>query len=217
MDRPDKSFNMLGEPIDCLNIHDLGHITPEGLFIDMHISPMSNPNRLNRSRVYLSGAMENDRTRGKTWRQEITEFLKTLGIIVLDPTDKAVIGGEVPSEDIDKAKGFRERGEYDQLAKMAKEIRATDLRMCDICDFAIVYLDNDINTCGTWEELFWLNRMKKPCLIYIKQGLQKLPLWLFGAIPFEHLFESWYAMKNHLYGVNQRGNDQSDRWRLFSL
>jgi len=56
-----------------------------------------------------------------------------------------------------------------------KQIRPVDLRMVDICDFLVVNLDLQVHACGTYEELFWANRMKKPVLIRIEQGIEHTP------------------------------------------
>ena len=44
--------------------------------------------------------------------------------------------------------------------------------MVDICDFLVVNLDLDVHATGTYEELYWANRMKKPILVRIEQGME---------------------------------------------
>ena len=45
-------------------------------------------NRLKRQRVYLAGAMDRVPDRGATWRENITPFLKDLGLVVFNPIKK---------------------------------------------------------------------------------------------------------------------------------
>ena len=42
-------------------------------------------NRIKNQRCYLAGAMDRVVDRGKGWRQEITPFLESLGIVVFNP------------------------------------------------------------------------------------------------------------------------------------
>ena len=45
-------------------------------------------NRLNNQRVYLAGAMDRVADRGMGWRDSITPFLESLGIVVFNPISK---------------------------------------------------------------------------------------------------------------------------------
>ena len=55
-------------------------------------------NRVKNQRCYLAGAMDRVIDRGKGWRQEITPFLESLGIVVFNPITKPT---EVGLEDQD--------------------------------------------------------------------------------------------------------------------
>jgi nucleoside 2-deoxyribosyltransferase len=99
-----------------------------------------------------------------------------------------------------------------------KTIRSVDLRLVDISDFLIVNLDLDIHPCGTYEEIFWANRQKKPIIIHMVQGKQSTPDWLFGTIPHEMIFSSWEDIKNYLVDINSLKNIISyNRWYFFSV
>ena len=44
--------------------------------------------RLNNHRVYLAGPIDNALDDGVGWRQNITPYLKKMGLMILDPTNK---------------------------------------------------------------------------------------------------------------------------------
>jgi hypothetical protein len=88
--------------------------------------------------------------------------------------------------------------------------------MCDKADFAICYIDTDIHACGTYEELSWLNRSKKPVIIFCKQGKTGIPDWLFGTLPHQMFFDNIDQVITYLNGIDQ-GLDTRDfnRWMFF--
>jgi nucleoside 2-deoxyribosyltransferase len=175
-------------------------------------------NRLNNQRVYLAGAMDRVADRGIGWRDSITPFLQSLGIVVFNPISKPT---DIGLEDHDthqiKTK-LKQMSRYDELSAMMKTIRAVDLRLVDISDFMIVNLNLEHYACGTWEELYLCNRSKKPILIHIEQGKQYVPDWLFGTLPHEWFFSTWDELKKYLLLVNSENNiDLKNRWRFFDL
>ena len=88
--------------------------------------------------------------------------------------------------------------------------------MVDISDFLIVNLDLDVHPCGTYEEIFWANRQKKPIIVHMVQGKQKCPDWLFGTIPHEMIFSSWEEIKNYLVEINHSEEIKTfNRWYFF--
>lgn len=175
--------------------------------------------RLNNQRVYLAGAMDRVSDRGNGWRDSITPFLESLGIIVFNPIKKPImIGQEDEATHRYKTKLKLEQN-YDELSELMKVIRSVDLRLVDISDFMIVNLDLDVHPCGTYEELYLCNRSKKPILIHIEQGKQNTPDWLFGTLPHEWFFSNWDELKQYLLLVNQENSniDLKNRWRFFDL
>lgn len=174
-------------------------------------------NRLLNQRVYLAGAMDRVVDRGAGWRENITPFLKDLGIVVFNPICKPT---DIGLEDHDthqiKIK-LKQMHRYDELSSMMKTIRAVDLRLVDISDFLIVNLDLDTHPCGTYEEIFWANRQKKPIIIHMVQGKDRTPDWLFGTIPHQMIFSNWDELKNYLYYINNSENiDTYRRWYFFT-
>jgi nucleoside 2-deoxyribosyltransferase len=175
-------------------------------------------NRLKNQRVYLAGAMDRVADRGTTWRDSITPFLDQLGIVVFNPISKP---GNVGLEDTDVhnvKKKLKEREDYSELSFVMKSIRGVDLRLVDISDFLIVNLNLDIHPCGTYEEIFWANRQKKPIIIHMEQGKKNTPDWLFGTIPHQMIFSNWEDIKNYLNHINSAPNIETyKRWYFFSM
>lgn len=172
-----------------------------------------NLNRLKNQRVYLAGAMDRAYDRGNGWRDYITPLLEQLGIVVFNPIKKP---GSIGMEDAathELKLHLKKNQEYAALSLLMKTIRSVDLRLVDISDFLIVNLDLDIHPCGTYEEIFWANRQKKPILIRVVQGKQSTPDWLFGTIPHELFFDTWDDIIKYLSHINTDINVNTlNRW-----
>ena len=175
-------------------------------------------NRLKNQRVYLAGAVGRAKDRGCGWREDITPFLRSLGVVVFNPIIKP---SEIGLEDKDthSLKGkLKKQHRFDELSSMMKVIRSVDLRLVDISDFMIVNLDLDIHPCGTLEEIFWANRQKKPIIIHMVQGKEHAPDWLFGAIPHQMIFSDWKDIFSYLEHINSSENINTyRRWYFFSV
>jgi hypothetical protein len=173
-------------------------------------------NRLNNQRVYLAGAMDRVADRGNGWRNNITPFLEHLGVVVFNPIKKPTIIGQEDEVTHKYKLKLKEELNYDKLSKVMKVIRSVDLRLVDISDFMIVNLDLYVHPCGTYEEIFWGNRQKKPIIVHMVQGKQKAPDWLFGTIPHEMIFSSWLEIRDYLNHVNTYPNIETfNRWYFF--
>jgi len=99
-----------------------------------------------------------------------------------------------------------------------KTIRSVDLRLVDISDFLIVNIDLNIHPCGTYEEIFWANRQKKPIIIHITQGKNNTPDWLFGTIPHQMIYSDWNDIYAYLEHINNSTNINShNRWYFFNI
>ncbi len=175
-------------------------------------------NRLKNQRVYLAGAMDRVPDRGVTWRDNITPFLESLGIVVFNPIKKPSIeGSEDEQTHIYKVKLKKEQ-KFDELSNLMKTIRSVDLRLVDISDFLIVNLDIDQHPCGTYEEIFLANRSKKPVIIHMEQGKNFAPDWLFGTIPHQMIFSSWDEIKDYLKHIDSCQNiEPYKRWQFFTI
>lgn len=175
-------------------------------------------NRLKNQRCYLAGAMDRVRDRGVGWRNEITPFLESIGIVVFNPITKPTDTGlEDHDSHIVKTK-LKSNKRYDELSSMMKVIRSVDLRLVDISDFLIVNLDLDIHPCGTYEEIFWANRQKKPIIIHMMQGKKHTPDWLFGTVPHQMIYSDWNDIYGYLEHINSSENINTyNRWYFFNI
>lgn len=174
--------------------------------------------KLQNQRVYLAGAMDRVADRGIGWRDDITPFLESLGVIVFNPIKKPSTIGMEDAETHDLKKRLKSEQNYNDLSQLMKVVRSVDLRLVDISDFLIVNLDLDIHPCGTYEEIFWANRQKKPIIIHMVQGKKNTPDWLFGTIPHQMIFSTWNEIKEYLSYINSSENIESyKRWYFFSI
>lgn len=174
--------------------------------------------RLKNQRVYLAGAMDRVADRGNGWRDNITPFLEELGIVVFNPIKKPSSIGVEDEKTHKHKKKLKLEKNYTDLSHLMKHIRSVDLRLVDISDFLIVNLDLDIHPCGTYEEIFWANRQKKPIIIHMVQGKDSAPDWLFGTIPHEMIFSSWSDIKKYLLEINSNCEIISyNRWYFFNI
>lgn len=174
-------------------------------------------NRLKNQRVYLAGAMDRVADRGTGWRDNITPFLENLDVVVFNPISKPTDIGLEDNDTHQIKTKLKEMGRYDELSAMMKTIRAVDLRLVDISDFIIVNLDLDIHPCGTYEEIFWANRQKKPIIVHMVQGKQAAPDWMFGTIPHQMIFSSWGEIKNYLVYISTYYDiEKYNRWCFFN-
>ena len=172
--------------------------------------------RLKNQRVYLAGAMDRVKDRGNGWRDDITPFLQSLGIIVFNPIKKPTTTGQEDEKTHKYKLKLKEEKNYDELSRLMKVIRSVDLRLVDISDFLIVNLDLDVHPCGTYEEIFWANRQKKPIIVHMVQGKQKAPDWLFGTIPHQMIFSSWLEIRDYLHCINSYSKIETfNRWYFF--
>jgi nucleoside 2-deoxyribosyltransferase len=128
--------------------------------------------------------MEYSKDGGEGWRKTITPALKSMGLIVLDPTDRPIklSYADTASEETETLKKLRREGDFATLVKYAKEIVHQDLRMVDVADLLIVVINSTLPTFGTIDEFVTASNQKKPILLFCEQGPRELPIWLWGRI-----------------------------------
>jgi hypothetical protein len=176
----------------------------------------STVNLLYKARFYLIGAIEAEKDCGRSWRKYIQDELVDLNINWFDPCNKHFLKDvqEVGEHQVNLKK-LRETGQYDELAKHMREIRIYDLSMVDRSDAIIFYYDSNTPTCGTWEEFFWAIRLKRSIFVIAKNGLNTIPLWMFGCLPHKYFYDSIDKVIQVLKDIdNGTIKIDSDRWRL---
>ena len=140
---------------------------------------MPHENLLKASRVYLSGPMDfvasRQTEKESGWRNRVGDFLRKLGVTVLDPWFKPEVRGihEYGREGIDTT-NIRDKWTYEQ-GRAGAEIRARisgkfwetmhiDLRMVDTSDFTIAYCPTNVYSVGTVHEIVMCRLQRKPVL-----------------------------------------------------
>ena len=88
------------------------------------------------------------------------------------------------------------------------------MRLCDLSDMAIFYIDIDYFTCGSFWEIQEILRQKKPYFIICKQGKNKIPRWMYGVCKHSYFYNSIDEVINILTGINNGTIPIGDRWVL---
>ncbi len=178
---------------------------------------MSSPNLLYKTRPYLVGPIEAEADCGVSWRNYLIKELAECNFSWLNPCDKKFVKDTHETGDYQKRlKEMRANGQYDELAKELRLIRIYDLSMCDRSDFIIFYFDDEKLTCGSWEEIFSANSNKRPIFFISKNGIDKIPLWMFGCIPHKYFYSSLDSAIKTIKDIDSGVKEMdSDRWRLF--
>ncbi len=173
--------------------------------------------RLAGSTCYMIGAMDVAEDGGAGWRTTLAPKLRKRGVFVIDPCNKPMVGGArdefTGRLDINQMK---EEGRFDEISpKYRGEIRSNDLFYVDASTFLVCHLDNRVQTCGTWEELFWANRCKKPVIVHHEQGKKAIPNWLYLTIPHQMMFGDWDEVENYVGHVDTAEHIETyRRWKF---
>lgn len=178
----------------------------------------SKEGRLTNHRVYLAGPIDHATDDGVGWRASITPHLNKMGVTILDPTNKPTSQckwNEIGDEK-DHIKRLVNLQRWDELRNLAKEIVLIDLRMVEVSDFMICYIDKDIHLCGTYDELFEALRRRKPTLIVHKGGRKEMSMWLRGKVNHNFVFETFEDLYSYLEALHD-GTVEPDytRWVFF--
>lgn len=153
---------------------------------------------------------------GRGWRDYVKKELASTEIVFLDPYHKP-FSTSLPEDDAARSrlKEAREKGDFAFLNTYMKQVRSDDLRLCDIGDFTITHITPEIASWGTAEELTTFNRMKKPIFLSVEGGKKKCPLWIFGMIPHNYIYNSVDEVITMLKKIDNREIlIDSTRWRL---
>lgn len=174
--------------------------------------------KLNNTRCYLAGPIDYAQDDGVEWRRTFTKFLTRLGSVPLDPTDKPMT--QCKYNEIGDEKKMIEKlielERWDELRTMAKEIVLVDLRMVEVSDFLVAYVNTQIPMCGTWDEVFESLRQRKPTYVVVEGGKKKMPMWLRGKLNHNFCFGSFKELESYLEGLHTGIIDPDyTRWVFF--
>jgi hypothetical protein len=139
---------------------------------------------------------------GVVWRRRIQTDLADLGVHWLDPTNKPCRNAIEDSEDREIRQRQEERGEWGAVSQSMEEIHRIDLRLVDISDFVVVYLDKNNSGCGTFFEISRANIQRKPIIVMAEGGKQNAPDWMFGLGISDVIFGDWGELYHYLRSIN---------------
>lgn len=176
------------------------------------------PNRLGNLRCYLAGPIDYAEDDGVGWRKDMTKWLLKRNVTVLDPCDKKISNAKYSEIDEEKVKMFdlKNTGRYYELTRRMKEIVHMDLRMVDVSDFIIVYLNPSITMFGTIHELINSIHQRKPTLVVIEGGRSNASNWLFGIMDYNFMFDDFESLNTFLEQIDNNTIDADlSRWVFF--
>jgi nucleoside 2-deoxyribosyltransferase len=172
-------------------------------------------NRLSGLRAYLAGPIDHAVDDGVAWRNKLGRWLQTRGIIVIDPCRKPLTyhAFKEIGEEKRRMMDLKTQGRYFELSKWMRGIVHVDLRMVDVSDIVIVYLDIKSQPFGTVHELINAINQRKPTLVVVEGGKSEAPNWLFGIMRHEFIFDDFEEMRAFLTLIDT-GTIQPDytRW-----
>jgi nucleoside 2-deoxyribosyltransferase len=172
--------------------------------------------KLSKMTTYLVGPIDRVADSGVTWRLEVTPWLEDRGVTVFNPNAKPFVGLDKEDSaarvEIDELK---KQGRFREIREKYSHIRTCDLRMVDKADFLIARIDTDVHMVGTYEELFWANREKKPVLCYLVNGYADCPNWLILTLPHQFFFDSMDKLKSYLNLVDKGLTPDLRRWYFY--
>tara|TARA_R110000796_G_scaffold166381_2_gene283317 strand:- start:3002 stop:3604 length:603 start_codon:yes stop_codon:yes gene_type:complete len=191
----------------------------EDVLTEMDKKTVKKSNKLNGLRFYLAGPIDAAKDDGVGWRRALKPWLKRRKVQSLDPCDKPIAYSAYKEIEGEKQKmmELKESGRYFELTQQMRDIVHVDLRMVDVSDVVIVYLDPSISMCGTYHELLNALQQRKPTLVVIEGGKTKAPNWLFGIMNFNFMFDSFDELKIFLKQIDE-GVITADlsRWVFFT-
>lgn len=173
-------------------------------------------NLLRGSQVYTSGPIDYvvDWADAVSWRNDITDFLSTMGVTTLDPCNKPTLVNDETPELRHQIQKLKDDGDFRVVQTRMKDICRVDLRMVDKSDFLIAHLDLDITMTGTIWEIAQARILRKPVLIHCKQGKAAIPNWFFGVCDHSEMFGSWDDLKAYILSVDS-GDVSPDKYWIF--
>lgn len=151
----------------------------------------------------------------RSWRADMSSFLKEMGVGVLNPCDKPIAGHDETPDFKHEVQACKEEGQYDRASELMKPICSVDLRMVDKSDFLIAHLDFGVKMCGSIWEIAIARISKKPVIIHAEGGKSAMSNWLFGTCDHNEMFATWNEIKQYLTGINNGSITPNKRWLFF--
>ena len=172
--------------------------------------------QLRNAKAYLAGPIQYIDDSGVMWREQAIKLLKVMGIKVFNPINKPKPYMSEIKEECIKVQEYLNKGKFEEGHRFVKDkIVHVDLRMVDLSDFLIVYINPNVHTCGTYHELFHAWEQKKPVLIFVEGGRCKVPAWLLGIIKPKYIFDNLDSLCDYLVYLDMGLETLDSKWVLF--
>ena len=171
---------------------------------------------LRRTKCYLAGNIENSNA-PNYWRDMVKTELAETGIIFFDPLKKPFLDSvNEDKQHMDRMLKMRTDGDFAELSAIMRKIRVEDLSLVDRSDFLIASISSKTASWGTAEEVFWANRMKKPIFLVVAEGRKACPLWIFGTLRTDQIYDSIEDVIAEIRKLDS-GDKKIDlsRWKIF--
>lgn len=172
-------------------------------------------NKLNKTKCYMVGHMQY--SDGQSWRKYVNKELSKIGVLCIDPYNKPFIDSEHEDNDTRAILlNHMDNERYNIVHEKMSSVRNEDLRICDLVDFAFVFIKPEVASWGSAEEIVTLNRAKKPMFVVVEGGKQKTPLWLMGMLKPHYFYSSIEEALDMIKNIDSGEKEiDSSRWRLF--
>lgn len=173
--------------------------------------------KLRKAKCTLIGAIEDAKDGGTSVRDWFNKVLHdTFDITFFHHGRNPLI--EQPHEEGPEFSSMLKRllkeRKFEELEKY-KYIRSADLGLIDKSDFVIFDYNPKLKTCGSFEEFFLANKLKKPIFVLNEQGIDTCPVWMFWTIPHKYFYESREDLIEMIRNIDNGSVEiDSSRWRL---
>ncbi len=144
--------------------------------------------------IYLSGSIEYAADSGKSWRAELTPFLRELGHQVYDPA-----ADEKKNLKDEEVREFRKWKTTDlpRFQSTVRKIIAWDLDWIDLSQCVICYFDEAAaRGAGTQGEITHAHRADIPVYLVLGMPLEKVSGWVLGCAT--EVFSNFDALREAL-------------------
>jgi hypothetical protein len=171
--------------------------------------------KLSEAIVYLSGPIDAAKDLGRGWRDEFISKTSHLNMHIINPCNKPASSVHEVRGDVRTVTKMREAKDWVSLKAFVKKFRREDLRFTDASDFLVVYIDPDVSSWGTPDEVFTAEKQKKPLLCICKGGIERLPTWCFDVFNLNEIFATVDECIAHIDGIDSGAIEMDRRWVLF--
>ena len=154
--------------------------------------------------VYLSGSIEYAADLGKSWRAELTPFLRQLGHTVYDPA-----ADEKKNLAKDEVREFRKwkTSDLSRFQGVLRKIIAWDLDWIDRSGSVVCYFDEAAaRGAGTQGEITYAHRAGKPVYLVLGMPVEKISGWVLGCAT--EVFADFEDLKKAFTAKERKGSNE---------